>query len=71
MAKVYIKYNSDFYITEVNSDIFLSDTSDYTLIDEGTGDKYCHAQNHYFDKPIFDKGKYNYKYLNGEVVDAV
>ena len=65
---VYIKTNSDGYITEVGSDIFIKDFTGWIKIDEGYGDKYAHAQSHYFDKPLVDEnGKYNYKYENWSI----
>ena len=71
MYKVYAKVNNENYITEVNSSIFLADTDGWVEIDEGESDKYAHAQGNYLDKPIVDEqGRYNYKYLDGEVVEV-
>ena len=68
--KVYIKTDSAGNITAVNSSIFLSDVTDWTEIDEGTGDKYAHAQGNYFEKPLTDdNGIYRYKYLGGAVYE--
>ena len=65
--KVYIKINSDDCITEINSSAFISNPEDYIEIDEGSGTKYHHAQNNYFDKPIIDEnGIYNYKLVDGK-----
>lgn len=62
---VYIKTNSDGYITEVGSDIFIKDFTGWIKIDEGDGDKYAHAQSQYFGKPLVDEfGNYNYKFEN-------
>lgn len=64
--KVYVKINSDGIITAVNSSAFISDPTDWTEIDEGTGDRYHHAQNHYLDKSLIDEnGSYNYKLVDG------
>lgn len=69
--KVYIKTDTDGYITAVNSSVFLANPSDWTQIDEGTGDKYAHAQGNYFDKPLMDKnGCYNYKLTDGKPVET-
>ncbi|MCJ7855105.1 hypothetical protein MUJ63_02180 [Lachnospiraceae bacterium NSJ-143] len=66
--KVYIKTDDNGNITDVNSSIFLDNTTGWTEIDEGTGDRYAHAQGHYFDKPITtDEGVYRYKYAGGAV----
>ena len=68
--KVYIKTDSADNITDVNSSIFLSDVMDWIEIDEGTGDKYAHAQGNYFEKPLTDdNGIYRYKYSNGAVYE--
>lgn len=70
MIKVYVKTNEENYITEINSSIFLADTSGWIEIDEGYGDKYAHAQGNYLDKPLYDEqGRYNYKLIDGEVVE--
>lgn len=66
---VYVKTNSDGVITEVNSSAFISDTTGWTYIDKGDGDKYQHAQGNYFDTPIMDMmGIYNYKLVDGKPV---
>lgn len=68
--KIYIKTDGDNNIIGINSDAFMSDTTGYMQIDEGVGDKYHHAQNHYLQKPLTDEyGRYNYQYIDGEVVE--
>lgn len=63
---VYVKTNSDGYITAVNSSAFLADTTGWMEIDSGHGDKYHHAQGNYFSKRIFtDGGAYRYRFANG------
>lgn len=70
MYKVYIKKDEEGKITSINSSAFLRDTTDWIQIDEGIGDKYHHAQGNYFPKPIMDdNGCYNYKFINGEIVE--
>ena len=72
MIKVYVKTDGEGYVTDINSDIFLSDISGYTQIDEGDGDKYRHAQNHYLENEINDiDGKYNYRLVDGAVISSV
>lgn len=67
--KVLVRVGSDGCITEINSSDFIRDTTDWIEIDEGEGDKYHHAQNNYFDKPIFDEnGIYNYKLVDRKSV---
>ena len=68
---VYVKTNSNGYITAVNSSAFLSDTSGWVEIDSGYGDKYHHAQGNYFEKPIFtDAGAYRYKLVDDKPVEC-
>ena len=68
--KVYVKTNVDGTITAVNSSAFISDTTGWIEIDEGTGDHYHHAQGHYFSKPLIDEnGLYNYKLTDGKPVE--
>ena len=68
--KVYVEVNENNEIVQVASSIFLADTTDWILIDEGYGDKYAHAQGHYLDKGVLDeKLRYNYKLVDGAVVE--
>lgn len=73
--KVYVKLDKNNCITAVESDLTLKDISGYVQIDEGTGDKYAHAQGNYFDvknceKPLRDsQGRCNYKYVDNEVME--
>ena len=70
--KVYVSLSSG-YITSINSEIFLSqeEMSTMTEIDKGQGDKYAHAQSQYLEKGLVDEqGRYNYKYVEGKVVEV-
>ena len=68
-AQVYIRLDEHKTIININSSIFISDTTGWIMIDSGEGDKYCHAQGHYLPKGLTDlNGKYNYKY-DGELVE--
>lgn len=68
---VYVKPNSSGYITAVNSSEFLPDTTGWTEIDRGYGDKYHHAQGNYFPLPIItDGGAYRYKLVDGKPVEC-
>lgn len=70
--RVYVSLQ-DGYITSINSEIFLSQEEIQTMteIDQGQGDKYAHAQGLYLEKELVDKyGRYNYKYINGKVVEV-
>lgn len=71
--KVYVSLQ-DGYITSINSEIFLSqeEMSTMTEIDKGKGDKYAHAQSQYLKKGLVDEqGRYNYKFVEGKVVEIV
>ena len=68
---VYIKTNTNGYITAVISSAFLPDTTGWTEIDRGYGDKYHHAQGNYFPLPIItDGGAYRYKLVDGKPVEC-
>lgn len=68
---VYVKPDSCGYITAVNSSAFLTDTTGWTEIDSGYGDKYHHAQGNYFPLPITTMGgAYRYKLVDGKPVEC-
>lgn len=71
--KVYVLLDQDNHITSINSEIFLSqeEMDSMTEIDKGQGDKYAHAQSQYLEKGLVDEhGRYNYKYVEGKVVEV-
>ena len=73
MYKVYVKLNDDKCITSIDSEIFLSEEEIQTMtnIDEGESDKYVHAQSQYLEKGLVDEqGRYNYKFVEGKVVEV-
>lgn len=73
MYKVYVKLNDDKCITSIDSEIFLSEEEiqGMTNIDEGESDKYVHAQSQYLEKGLVDEqGRYNYKFVEGKVVEV-
>ena len=68
---VYVKTDSGGCITAVNSSAFLPDTTGWTEIDSGYGDKYHHAQGNYFPLPIITMGgAYRYRVVDGKPVDC-
>ncbi len=70
--KVYVSLQ-DGYITSINSEIFLSQDEIETMteIDKGQGDRYAHAQGLYLENGLVDKyGRYNYKYVEGKVIEV-
>ena len=67
---VYIKTDDTNCITAIDSSAFLSDTTGWTEIDSGFGDKYHHAQNNYFPQPLYDeRGICRYKLVDGKPVE--
>ena len=61
--KVYIRTDDSNRVTAVNSSAFLSDLTGWIEVDEGTGDRYHHAQGNYLPLGLTDvNGSYNYKY---------
>lgn len=47
MYSVYVTVRDDGAIMAVNSDGFLADVTGWTKIDEGSGDRFHHAQGNY------------------------
>lgn len=65
--KVYAKTSDSGVITAINSSAFLPDTTGWTEIDEGEGDKYHHAQNNYLPAGLTNEnGILNYKLTDGK-----
>lgn len=68
--KVYIKIDDDNNIIAINSDAFIEseDIKNWIYIDEGTGDKYYHAQGNYFENSIYtNEGISKYSLVNGKL----
>ena len=64
---VYVRVNSEGIIVAINSSEFLTNTSDWIMIDRGVGDRYHHAQNSYLSYDLIDSnGIYNYKMVDGK-----
>lgn len=75
--RVYIRVNENDFIVQIEGECSLSNLGDLNApdvhkIDEGEGERFYHAQGRYLDKPIldFETGCYNYKYIDGEVVEV-
>lgn len=67
---VYVRTNENNVVTAVNSSAFIADTTGWIEVDHGSGDKYHHAQGNYLEKSIIDEtGVYNYKLVDGKVVE--
>jgi hypothetical protein len=68
--KVYVNIDTSGIIMAIESDAFPGNFTDWTQIDEGSGDQYAHAQNCYFESPLTDNnGRYNYKLVDGKPVE--
>lgn len=68
---VYIKTNTKSQIIAINSSAFLNNIDDWIKIDEGTGDRYHHAQNHYLKKSLYVENNIpRYKFTNGKVEEC-
>lgn len=68
MYIVYIKTDDENRVTDINSSAFISDTSGWTELDIGDGDRYYHVQGNYLPKPITDEnGVYRFKFENGVI----
>ena len=64
---VYVKTDEADRIIAINSSAFLRETDGWTLIDEGHGDRYHHAQGNYLKMPIIDeRGVYRYELVDGK-----
>lgn len=67
---VYVKTNEQQNIIAVDSSAFVSDLEGWTQIDQGNGDKYRHAQGHYFDKSLYtEDGVCQYKLVESKAVE--
>ena len=67
---VYIKTDDTNRITAIDSSAFLSDTTGWTEIDSGYGDRFHHAQGNYFSQPLYDeRGICRYKLVDGKPVE--
>lgn len=68
MYKVYVKTDEQGRVVAINSDAFLSDLEGWTLIDEGNGDKFRHAQGNYLSTALHnDLGVLCYKLIDGMI----
>lgn len=68
---VYVKTDFDGYITAVDSSAFLTETTGWTEINRGYGDRFALARGNYFPEPIMtDDGAYRYKLTNGLPVEC-
>lgn len=73
-SKVYVKLDSDGHIVRIDGGYTsnnITDPENWTLIDEGTGDRYNLCQSNYLDKEILTvSGVYRYKLMDGKPVEC-
>ena len=68
---VYIKSNSEKFITAVNSSDYLDDITGWIEIDSGFGIRYSDAYGNYFEKPILtERNVWQYKLVDGQPVEC-
>lgn len=66
--QVFVKTDESNRVIAINSSAFLPDVEGWTMIDEGHGDRFAHAQGNYLPLPIVDdRGIYRYKLVEGQV----
>ena len=70
MNQVYVKTDAQERVIDISSDAYLTDTTGWTQVDEGDGDRYRNAQGNYQDGPMRDEaGRPRYKLADGAVVE--
>ena len=68
--KVFVLADESDRVIAINSSAFLTDVSSWIQIDEGTGDKFHHAQGNYLPGPLYDDcGIPRYKISGGAAVE--
>lgn len=68
--KVLVRIDAAGSVIAINSNAFLQDTTGWVQIDEGSGDKFHHAQGNYLPTPLMDdQCHYLYKLADGAVVE--
>lgn len=72
MSKVFVLLDSENRVTRIEGGYTsdnISNIAEWTLVDEGNGERFDKCQSCYLDKTIKDEnGSYNYKYVNGVIV---
>lgn len=71
MSKVYIKTDENGRVTACDGGYSIGnmgDMAEWTLLDEGEGDRYNLCQSNYFDDLYTDDGIPRYKYADGAAV---
>lgn len=68
--KVYARVDNRGCITAVGSSAFISNSDGWVEIDQGSGDRYQHAQANYLPGPLLDeRGICRYKLIDGALVE--
>lgn len=68
LYKVLVLTDENGRIIDINSSAFVDDDKGWTVIDQGLGDRFLHAQGHYMPRSLMDeRGVYRYKLEDGKV----
>ena len=67
---VFVRVNAEGYLTDIDSDAFITDPSNWFKVDEGRGELYKYARVNYCPKGLQTDGGWNYKLVDGVVVYA-
>lgn len=68
--QVYVQTDETGRVLAIGSSAFLRDVTGWVLIDDGSGDRYLHAQGNYMPLPIHDeRGVCRYRIEGGNVVE--
>lgn len=67
---VFVRVNAEGYLTDIDSDAFITDPSNWFKVDEGRGELYKYARVNYCPKGLVSDGFHNYRLVDGVVVYA-
>ena len=67
---VFVRVNADGYLTDIDSDAFITDPSNWFKVDEGRGELYKYARVNYCPAGLVSDGFHNYRLVDGVVVYA-
>ena len=67
---VFVRVDADSYLTDIDSDAFITDPSNWFKVDEGRGELYKYARVNYCPAGLVSDGFRNYRLVDGVVVYA-
>lgn len=68
LYSIYIEVDNKERVTKIFSDLFEEPTDTAIFVEAGEGDRFTHAHL-YLEKSIYDGMSFNYKYVDGEIVE--